>query len=767
MKKVLFIIASLALVASCAKNEQIGTKTGEGKIFTAVIEQGPTKTTLTSENKVNWVAGDLINVNGAGYSAEPMIPASKATFRHISGNAPLSGPYTAIYPADLYDTKTGCFAFPEVIAYKAGQLNTPMYAWSGKEELSFKNISGVIQLSLYSCEEDVVKTITVTANESITGPFKVILKEDGTPSVDFSGEGKSVTIDCGEGVKLSAEPTEFYIPIPEGRYSEGMRITVDNGEKTIFDQETVMPVEIFRNTIYHLDFGKLDALYKNTFKQMALLIGSKQPGKEYNPYRVLFNMCGDDVCAADAYNNGYGFIAQLNDFTYTPDNEVILNCYTNFYKAIDVCNKFISEYPNSPDPKTRDYTAQVRTLRAWLYFTLATGWGNPPLVTEYPAPEYPGNTPQETIYGWCEKELSEVIGDLTERFGSGDREGATKVTRGFAQALLGKVFLFDNKPNEAAQFLKPVVESSNYAIVPGERFFDLFHIEGNGCEEKIFELDMSNVPDYGYAGTETKLWACNDKCFVAAPWGAYQASESAWGLGLPDYFAHNFLENDGDSYRRKTVMLTSDEVFYDGYLTSYNIEGFKDLTLEEKQFHPGIGVKAEGLYGQCDMLPRKLIVSRNDAPSGSNLTNFTVMRLGEAQLLFAEACIRTGNNAEAKKYINNLQFRAGSKTIFEEVSLENLKKEKMYELWMECCRWQDIMRWNDEVGIINLKTAGTKVCKAEDAYTTSGGSNPHRLIYTPLDVKDNGSFNIDKHRYFPYPAAVVNSNPNIQQNPNW
>ncbi len=43
-----------------------------------------------------------------------------------------------------------------------------------------------------------------------------------------------------------------------------------------------------------------------------------------------------------------------------------------------------------------------------------------------------------------------------------------------------------------------------------------------------------------------------------------------------------------------------------------------------------------------------------------NNTNVCIARLGEAYLLYAEACLASGNNAEALKYVNKIQERVGS-----------------------------------------------------------------------------------------------------------
>ena len=152
-----------------------------------------------------------------------------------------------------------------------------------------------------------------------------------------------------------------------------------------------------------------------------------------------------------------------------------------------------------------------------------------------------------------------------------------------------------------------------------------------------------------------------------------------------------------------------------------------------------------------------------------NNTNLCLARLGEAYLLYAEACIATGNNAEAKKYINKIQQRAGSKTISETVDLKVLQDEKQYELWFEGCRWFDIVRW----GI--AKECYDKVLDnipyQWDEYWESNGAKPHKLAYTVkhpfAKIGVSLKFTEGKNEYWPLPQDELDVNPNLHQVRGW
>ena len=217
---------AILLAASCQKQEEPELK-NEGKTFTAVINQELTKTTITSEYKVNWVEGDQIDINGSIFSATPdASDATKATFTKVSGSDPTPD-YTAVYPASIM---VGTQAtLPATQTYAPGKFNAPMCAMGSTESLEFKNFCGVLCFALKGTDK--VKSIAVTASEQLCGPFEFM---DAT-AICFTGEneGYTVTLNCGEGVQLDASTaTSFYISLPPATYTAGLKKTLTKTTST-------------------------------------------------------------------------------------------------------------------------------------------------------------------------------------------------------------------------------------------------------------------------------------------------------------------------------------------------------------------------------------------------------------------------------------------------------------------------------------------------------------------------------------------------------
>lgn len=538
-------------------------------------------------------------------------------------------------------------------------------------------------------------------------------------------------------------------------------------------------------------FYKTDADAESALTAMYATYIGEIGGNEgiWSAYLTLINYSSDDIFAAGGDINDHADFRIFNEFTYDSSSGCIKTLYNHIYKSIYSANLIINYFGETADtPTKKRAVAEARVMRAWAHMFAAQVFYQPPLVDHLIVDDVPTNAEsQKAIFDFCVAECEAAMPDLIDRKGQSDKEGAWVVTKGFAQFVAGKSALFGGDNAKAVQMLKPLVESSNYALVPGERFRDLFHIEGDGCEEKIFEFNYTTNTAIGgtWGGSIQRgrwmvanvfNWRGDD--IVGGGTNPRVCSTGGWGGGaINQDFAHKMLANDGDSYRRKATFLTSDEFFYDATLCPWRNDvevGGTLATRAEKEFDPNRGIKKEaGSFSRSDVMEVKVMCHPNDVDlsvgDNCNNTNLCLARLGEAYLLYAEACIATGNNAEAKKYINAIQERAGSQTVSATVDLKVLQDEKQYEMWFEGCRYFDIVRW----GI--AKECYDKVLDniplQWDEYWTSGGTKPHKLVYEihhPFaDAGIKLSFEAGKNEYFPLPQTVLEVNPEMHQVRGW
>lgn len=840
-----YLVSLLCLgILSCTSLEQDVVESKDQELtFTANMADNPdTKTVLQNDRmSIFWSPRDSIRIfcsTPDGTSSSGMFISTNtepANYTNFTGSLsvatgtidnPISdGAFFAVYPnkmaVDSYSSNSVRVLLP---AIQMGADNTfargmfPAAARSNNLNLSFYNICGGI---VFTVVGEGIKTVTIAGNgnEPIAGYSDVSFSSGVPNAAPYSDGATSVTLKAPGG-KTFTPGVRYFISVYPTVFEQGFKLTffkassktevtwtkkatirrsrflvVENADADAGEYEYAVPEEAYND---------MDELYL-TFQRN---IASQGNAYIYSPFRMLFNMGGDDVFSAGNSYLDVPVQKALNEYWPSSDytnNDAIRLVYTGFYAVIDQCNRFIAKYQEDLPL----ILGPAKVLRAYSHMMLAIGWGTPPLVDHvlaegempYNCDKNPGKSlTHEQLLEWCAQECEAAAQILDERISVNDKEGAYRITKGFAQAVAGKAYLFAGKYAKAESVLEEVINSGKYALVPGERYWENFHIEGDGNEEKVFEPNLeynSNMSSFGSNGYYTlSTWmeaaALNwlSSSFVVPPQKVYTGpNHQGWGhLGVPEWFADEFIANDGHSYRLDaTLKHIDDAVFGMEYGPSVTDNGVMvdNLSLDEKKVSSAIGIAIMGLYGQSFWLPFKQLVKSTDftpmgASSGVRFNNYTIMRYAEVLLLYAEACLRTGDVAKAKNAINQIQQRSGSGKVSTSVDMVILKREKMFELWFEGCRWADLVRWGDTE---RVERAGQDVTSLFDKVSRSplntdidvvweNGSQENSRFYTTStpESRNNGilgGYVPGKHNLFPYPDSVIEANPNLVQNPNW
>lgn len=587
-------------------------------------------------------------------------------------------------------------------------------------------------------------------------------------------------------------------------------------DKLDIEQTGVVKVEDF----YKTDADCEKAMFSVYESFLVETMGRTSFGPSiYTPNKVMGNHAGDDVNYAGGNYGDHEFGGSVDEFRYKHTPEAIYAMYKGLYASILRCNQLLDKYAANPATALQKRAvAETRVLRAYDYFLLACYWGQPPFVDHvlgtFDLPKN-GEKTQEEYFKWVASECQAVYGDLVERNGKTDKAGAYRVTKGFADALAGKAYLFARDYTSAKSSLEKVVNSGNYDLVPGDQFANLFHVEGDGNEEKVFEMNMEYNGAVGpwsfgsgVGAMQHNTWM-EANCFcwregnmVISPIATYNGGIGGWGsIGIPEWYGDAFQANDGDSYRRKATIINIEDAFY---LTEearaeglkYTKEALNTMTPEQLSQSTEVGIKNldQGLYGNSFWLPFKHLARATDMQDGGGavggncrLNNIIVMRYAEVLLNYAEACIQTGDQATALQILNKIQERAGSAHKSTEATMDELKNEKLWEMWFEGCRFQDVLRWGDApsgdmTAKQRLAKAGSAVphvfdskyrpVKAtdEDVKWLDGKYGKRFYIVHTHEAKDAGNtvgFREGLHNLFPYPTSCLDQNPNIVNNPGW
>ncbi len=390
----------------------------------------------------------------------------------------------------------------------------------------------------------------------------------------------------------------------------------------------------------------------------------------------------------DQYAGGGGATdgAGIQGFSnYTLNANIIPGSFWNdYYQGIFRANTLLAKLPNTTmdaSLKAR-FVAETKALRGFYYFNLVRLFKNIPLILEPLTASNMYDVTQETpaaVYTQIEKDLAEAIPDLPATVTLSTDAG--RLTKGAAQAILGKVFLYDNKmPQAAAQFAEvngTPGGTSQYGYKLLTNFSDLWVVANKFNSEYILECSHSSAgnSDWGWWGSGRDEG--NSLNVMVGP-RSYSRPAGSTAPDLPSGWSFNVFTQDfydaisGDPRFAATVfdLKALAAAGQASYIAGYQNTG----------------------YFLNKFLPRQADVRTGGGAMELNYKqNTPIIRLADTYLMEAEALGATGARAQA--LLDAVRARVGLSSV--PVSMAAIKAERRLELAGEGHRFFDLVRWGD------------------------------------------------------------------------
>ena len=447
------------------------------------------------------------------------------------------------------------------------------------------------------------------------------------------------------------------------------------------------------------------------------------------------------LCGGESATDVLGF-QQIDNMTHTPVNDNLRDIWNWMFAGVKRTNYFL-EFQNKTDFEGRiRMVAEVRFLRAYFHFELVKWFGGIPVKNyagalagggerfspgdETSVPRYSA----EQVYALIESDLTFAINNLDY---SAPQIG--RVTKGSAQALLGKAYLYQDKFAQAADVLDDLITNGPYALALN--YADIFELSGENGVESVFEVQYTDVE-----GGSFDCLQCSEGNVAVGFMGIRNPSYLYNGSAVPESVV-NELEGT----------LISDEVgplFDGGYsfnvptqeavdafeagdkrkdISALDIQGLANtiaaIQLEDDDLGTVTGTPnqtysveytwVEG-YEHTGYYNRKYLARRGDQNIGDqNLTNpnnYRAIRYADVLLMAAEAHSR-GNLDEAKAldYLNQVRERAfGDDTHNSSATgtalTDAILEERRLELMGEGHRFFDLVRTGRAAQAIDGFVAG-------------------------------------------------------------
>jgi hypothetical protein len=353
---------------------------------------------------------------------------------------------------------------------------------------------------------------------------------------------------------------------------------------------------------------------------------------------------------------------EYNNFTYFPALNQIHDTWRGLYEGVYRSNLAIANIPgiNMAEALKSQYVGEAKFLRALFYFDLVNIFGAVPLVTQ-PLPNTDASliarTPVADVYKVIIADLLAAEAGLPVSH-SGANLG--RVTKGAAQALLGKVYLYNKDYANAEKYFLLVINSGKYGLM--DNFQEVWHRSFENNKESIFEVQFADIGGSGSNGRN----------------GSYlPAVNGATGSGLATKRAFDAF--DPTDPRRAMSIFRPGDSFAPNVSTAL-------ATFSAVWSATGYAVK-KGMW------PIMYV--------NSNGINYPIIRYADVLLMYAEAANELNKLTEARAAVNQVRARpsvnmpaltavnTGSKAYM----FNAINKERQVELMFEFIRFNDLRRW--------------------------------------------------------------------------
>lgn len=468
-----------------------------------------------------------------------------------------------------------------------------------------------------------------------------------------------------------------------------------------------------------------------------------------------------DVVSDDALKGGQNIgdmadVYDMENWKTNTNNGLLLDYYRAQYQGIGRCNLALSVIPDIEKDEILMYSkggidlqdrllGEAYFLRAYFYFRLVRVFGGVPkidFIIESADKWQQPRASADEIYEFILQDLEKAQEKLWKK-SEYDSEDLGRVTKGAAQAMLLKANLYagnfksiagqddiaSQKYKTAKAWGDSIINSGEYDLF--ENYVENFTLTGENGIESVFEIQYTaeQTSDYGQGygftrGSFTQILTRSRSKELGG----------GWGFNHPTQNLYNEFEPTDTLRLRATILEPTDEQIVN---------------------------QAEEIYLGNRFLNRKTMWINEDGTvpklnhdSRGPLNNRQI-RYSDVLLMYAEACLETGDETNAITYLNKVRERVklpeypgykikiNGREITPDLQ-QAIRHERRMELSMEGHRWFDICRWGTAKEVM-------------DAYKATEDPEAQEHMATFIE---------GKHELFPIPSKEIDLNP-MDQNPGY
>ena len=447
---------------------------------------------------------------------------------------------------------------------------------------------------------------------------------------------------------------------------------------------------------------------------------------------------------------------------------VYLGCWSSLYEAIRRTNEALSNLKTLgtalPEGDRTRLEGELRLMRGWLYFELVKRYKEVILYDEDLSAISVEKALSSEADGWkfIKDDLTFAVEALPEKSAAKGR-----LDKGVAYALISRAMLYAGD-NDAVIAAADALAGLGYSLMAD--YASVFTVPvQSGNPESILQYSFSyadNVThefDFYYTpGGDYKLVGQQGGGYGTPTQEMVESYELATG-GFPDWSPWHGTTTAEPPYEKLEPRFQATILYNGAPWKGRRIEPWIGGTDGWCQWNKE--PKPEGRTTTGYYLRKGVDETHNLAERSQSIQHFVLLRYGEVLLNKAEACFRKGDTEGANAAVKAIRSRVGLPYTNKsgDALWQAIRQERRVELAFEGLWYWDLRRWGDAAEAWPRGLNGYQVHGLKIEPTAVDGQ--YKYTYVSVDDRDR---NFPEKMYrFPLPEGELNSNPLVNQYPEW
>lgn len=447
---------------------------------------------------------------------------------------------------------------------------------------------------------------------------------------------------------------------------------------------------------------------------------------------------------------------------------VYLGCWSSLYDAIRRTNEALSNLKTLgtalPEGDRTRLEGELRLMRGWLYFELVKRYKEVILYDEDLSAISVEKALSSEADGWkfIKDDLTFAVEALPEKSAAKGR-----LDKGVAYALISRAMLYAGD-NDAVIAAADALAGLGYSLMAD--YASVFTVPvQSGNPESILQYSFSyadNVThefDFYYTpGGDYKLVGQQGGGYGTPTQEMVESYELATG-GFPDWSPWHGTTTAQPPYEKLEPRFQATILYNGAPWKGRRIEPWIGGTDGWCQWNKE--PKPEGRTTTGYYLRKGVDETHNLAERSQSIQHFVLLRYGEVLLNKAEACFRKGDTEGANAAVKAIRSRVGLPYTNKsgDALWQAIRQERRVELAFEGLWYWDLRRWGDAAEAWPRGLNGYQVHGLKIEPTAVDGQ--YKYTYVSVDDRDR---NFPEKMYrFPLPEGELNSNPLVNQYPEW